>query len=69
MELQRQKRLDNDRIKTAALRKKVNALQAAKDGPSFVNAADDMALYVIGEGSGMRALASMGRLHHAPKAC
>ena len=51
MELQRQKRLEVSEKKTAELRKKIKALTSAPDGATFVAASDDMALWVIGEGS------------------
>merc|ERR1719502_163904 len=51
MELQREERLAKSRKKTAELRAKLKVMQEAKTGSVFIEAADDMALWVIGEGS------------------
>ena len=62
MELQRKERLAKSDKKTAELRKKINELAKATNGPDFIKAADDVALWVIGEGSGAR----RGAVTHSP---
>ena len=52
MEIKRQERLAKSEKKTKELNKKLEVMKAAKDGKGFIAAADDMALWVIGEGSG-----------------
>jgi len=51
MELQREERMVKSRKKTIELRAKLRVMQDAKTGKDFAEAADDMALWVIGEGS------------------
>ena len=54
MEKLRAERVNKSVKKTAELREKLQILKATKDAKSFIAAADDMALWVIGEGSGAR---------------
>ena len=54
MEKQRSERLAKSNKKTAELNAKLKVLQEATNAKGFIDAADDMALWVIGEGSGAR---------------
>ena len=54
MEKQRAERLAKSNKKTAELNAKLRTLQDANNAKGFIEAADDMALWVIGEGSGAR---------------
>ena len=51
MEKLREERLAKSAKKTVELKGKVVKVQAAKDGGQFIKAADEMAVWVIGEGS------------------
>ena len=51
MEKLREERLAKSAKKTVELKGKVSKVQAAKDGPTFIKATDEMAVWVIGEGS------------------
>ena len=54
MEIKRQERMAKSNKKTAELNKKLKAMQDAGNAKAFIDAADDMALWVITEQSGAR---------------